>query len=533
MLNRFYQFSELDEFMQYYSPHTPYGIGEKIERPFFSDEELLNKIFDRVELLINFIKVTPQIADKVEYHLSRIPHISLDVRTSDLRSEIFSVKKFLHNFKVISSLLNEDSKNSFSLEFHSEKLLTLLGHELNQEETFYLNDSYSSELRIVRQELRDLDNQLADVKEKRYLLIKNRTGLDFRFHNFLVIEESKVLRDSDSFLYIETYDMTSVIVKPVLGKEYFHIHNSRKTLLEKEKAIEQEILIYLKNTIEEEIPQLKSYISGVTSFDVTLAKARLAIRFNCTRPELFEKNTISFIELNFVPLKEKCNKTIRKYTPLTASFDQKNIVVSGSNMGGKSVLLKSIAFSQLLVQYGFFVPAHKISTCLFRSLYVIGKIDEDWDNGLSSFGEEIMNIIETEIDGKTLFLVDEFARTTNSREAYALNSALLQWFSEKSDVFSFLSTHLDNLPELSNVSFWTMKGLDYEKYSRYYHKDFNRDLNERIRIINEFMDYSVEPQENKDSRKDALKIADILGLDSKLIKYARKYIKMQENKNGQ
>ena len=70
-----------------------------------------------------------------------------------------------------------------------------------------------------------------------------------------------------------------------------------------------------------------------------------------------------------------------------------------------------------------------------------------------------------------------------------------------------------------------MNGLDYDKYRKYYHKDYDCDLGDRISLINNFMDYGISPLEKSGEKRDALKIADILGLNSKIINYAKKYNK--------
>ena len=119
-------------------------------------------------------------------------------------------------------------------------------------------------------------------------------------------------------------------------------------------------------------------------------------------------------------------------------------------MGGKTILLKTVLFCQLLAQRGLFVPAENFSTVVFQSINLIGNDLSDAYNGLSSFGDEIMNLVESENRDKTLYIVDEFARTTNSTEGKALYSALLQWFTENGRIYSFSSTHQENLPDLEN-----------------------------------------------------------------------------------
>lgn len=532
MRDKLYEFSELEEFLKSYTPMSPYGKIEKNERHYYTEANHLKGVFDSIETMVSFIKSHPRKSDEIEYHLSRIPQLSKLLNEENIRSELFNIKKFLHNYRKIFFILQSEKKKTFLFDFQSDILLTLLGYGENQEETFYLEDSYSDELREIRRRIRSIDLKLSDLKEKRFEQIKDVLGLDFRFHDFLVIKEMEMSEKSNSFIYREPYDNHSILVKPLFEQNYYYIHNSRKEILQCESKIESEILISLKKNIEEEQEKIKQYIDNITFLDTILAKARLAIKYRCTRPFLYKNHNIKIELLNFIPLKKKCEENGRQYSPLSVEFDKRNIVVTGSNMGGKTVLLKSIAFCQLLVQRGFFVPAKSVETTLFSSLNLIGYNIGKSTNGLSSFGEEIRDLIETDRSGKTLLFLDEFARTTNSTEAHALNSAILEYFSDKTDFYSFSSTHLDNLPLLKNVSYWTMRGLDYKKYTVYYHKNYCDDLIGRINLINEFMDYGVEPQQGSDSRKDALKIADILGLDSEIVKNAEKYIEKQEKNNG-
>nr|WP_281389014.1 hypothetical protein [Spirochaeta isovalerica] len=267
--------------------------------------------------------------------------------------------------------------------------------------------------------------------------------------------------------------------------------------------------------------------------DLTLARADAAIKFRCIKPEISHNGFILASNLRFLPVEENCLNERVPYTPLSAEFDAPHIVISGSNMGGKTVVLKTLLFAQILSQMGFFVPATRFKTILFRSFNLIGDKLGTGVNGLSSFGEEIMSLIEGAAEGRTLYIIDEFARTTNSAEALALNSALLKSFSGRKETWSFSSTHQENLPELENISYWTMRGLDYLKYGEYFHSNFKGDLSERIRLINKYMDYRIEPRAaGAVNSRDALKIADILGLDSQLIGYAEKYMEKQEKQNG-
>lgn len=524
MTDKLFQFSEIETFLEYYTPLTPYGLIDKKKGNIYDQKEILERLYDQIDLMIEFISTSSVKIDKIEYYLKRIPQLESSANRTIADSEIYNVKKFLINYREIFQLISETIRKSFGFLFHSDKLLILLSGDNPGDESFYLDASFSAELKELRVEINEIDDDLSNLKEKKIRHIKEILSFDFRFHDFLVVDESDIPDNSEQLIYIEPYDNRSVLIKPILGKEYYDIHSSRKELIEREKDIEGGIKEFLLSEINGERELIRQYEQNILILDRALTGAKLSLRFNSVRPEINNHQTISMKEAVYVPLQERIVKNKGIYSPLNADFDQKNIVVSGSNMGGKTVLLKTVLFCQLLAQRGLYVPADKFSTIIFQTINLIGNDLSDSSNGLSSFGEEIMNLVESENSENTLYIVDEFARTTNSTEGKALFCALLQWFGENSRVFSFSSTHQENLPALKNLSYWAMNGLDYDKYRKYYHKDYDCDLGDRISLINDFMDYGVSPLIKSGVKRDALKIADILGLNSKIINYAKKYI---------
>lgn len=534
MIERILQFAGLDQFLEEFQPLTPEGKRIKGEKSLYYKREELDKIFSTLEKLILFRRQNPFDTDKIEYHLKRIPLIHKSFVKGELRSELHNIKRFLHNYRAVSERLDPALREEMSLTYNPEKILKRLGYELNQEERFFVKDSYSPELEKLRIDIAGKSRQILDLKEQKLAVIKKETALDFHFHDFLVISESTLPEKWDQYLFAETYDSSSIIVKPFWGKNYQEKHKSLSELLKHEKEMENHILESLAEDVERERVNLDNCVLSISTFDILMARASLAIRYNCVRPLLSTEGTLKAKNLRLIPLEKNCQRQKTIYIPLTARFDAQHIVISGSNMGGKTVILKTILFVQVLAQMGFFVPADEYDTVIFESFNLIGDNLESENNGLSSFGEEIMSLIKARKNGNTLYLVDEFARTTNSREAFALTGALLKHFSEHAGIWSFWSTHQEELPRLKNVSYWMMKGLDYMKYRDYIHRDFKEDFPQRISLINSYMDYRIEPLTDRLARsRDALKIADILGLDSDLIEYAKKYIEKQEKQDEQ
>jgi DNA mismatch repair ATPase MutS len=521
------QFVEFNTFYSEYAPLTPYGLLDKNKYQIFTDEKLLFSVYDSIGKIVSFIKENSFQSDKIEHHFKRISQLNTLERKTFDSSEVFMVKKLLVNFKSIVKLLNDELKEDLQINFLSEELLNFLSLDGMNKETFYLSAQYNPELAEIRKKIGETDKVLAEIKKERLLQILKQHNLDFRFRDFIIASESITNNLSSELIYKEVYDKTSLLLKPMLPKEYFEIHKKREALLLEEHKLEQVVLSAIAEKIIAEKEVIKSYIDKIVVLDTLFAKSRMAIKYKMTAPVLIDKKaTMEVVNGQYLPLANKCAKIGTIYTPLNAEFDNKTSVITGSNMGGKTVLLKTIGFMQLLTQMGFWIPAIKFKTAVFENIHYIGEDLSEKVEGLSSFGFEIHNLTKAinDFGTNTLLLIDEFAKTTNSTEAKAIIAAMLKSFSQKETVCSFLSTHFMELPEFEKVSFYKMKGLDYAAYKKYYNKEKQYSLRERIMLINSFMRFEIIKTDNKDKTYDAIKIADTLGLNDEIISYTKAYL---------
>ncbi|MEX1382349.1 hypothetical protein [Lutibacter sp.] len=520
------QFIEFNDFYGEYSPLTPYGQLNKNKCEVIVNKEQLCTFHNSIGKVVNFINENSFASDKIENHLKKIAHLnSLDKKCFD-STDIFLVKKLLINFKIIVNLLNDVIKEDLNLEFHSQELLKHLSLEGEGKETFYLSSLYNNKLAEIRNQISEKNKALTEIKRNRFNEILEQHNLDFKFRDFIIIEENLSNNLNSELVYKEVYNKTSVLVKPILPKIYFVLHKDKELLLSKELKLEHEVLQTISKKIVSEKELIKDYIQKIEIIDTLFAKSRLAVKYNMTPPILTDNLIIKIVNGQFLPLANKCKKIETAYTPLNAEFDNKTIVITGSNMGGKTILLKTVGFMQILAQMGFWVPAEKFKTSVFENISYIGEGLSEKVEGLSSFGFEIYNLTETikGFDKNSLVLIDEFAKTTNSTEAKAIISAMLKSFSQKETVCSFLSTHFMELPEFKKVSFYKMKGLNYLEYKKYYNKEKKYSLSERIKLINTFMQFKIIKTGNKNHTYDAIKIAETLGLNEEIITHTKKYL---------
>lgn len=153
---------------------------------------------------------------------------------------------------------------------------------------------------------------------------------------------------------------------------------------------------------------LTDYQSYLATMDVTAAKARYAEQLNAVLPTVSDERILNLKEayhpLLFISNKRKGQKTYPQ--SISLQKDNRIIVISGPNAGGKSITLKTIGLLQLMLQSGMLVPVHPRSEmCLFdRILTDIGD-NQPIENHLSTYSYRLknMNYFLKKCNDKTLF----------------------------------------------------------------------------------------------------------------------------------
>ncbi|MBS6283757.1 MAG: DNA mismatch repair protein MutS [Oscillospiraceae bacterium] len=190
-------------------------------------------------------------------------------------------------------------------------------------------------------------------------------------------------------------------------------------------------------------------MDAIGRLDLTLAKARLARRFGCVRPRLSAVPEVEAFDMVHPEVADHLKERGGAFTPVSITLEKGTTVITGANMGGKSVSLKSVTLNLLLLQTGFFVFAREMTAPLFDSVSLICTDRQSVEQGLSSFGAEVAalgDLLRRE-KGKFFFVaLDEFARGTNPREGAALARALVEYLGGLNCV-AMMTTHYDGVSD--------------------------------------------------------------------------------------
>lgn len=214
------------------------------------------------------------------------------------------------------------------------------------------------------------------------------------------------------------------------------------------------ILKNLSNVIRPYLPLLIEYQDFLSDIDVVAGKAKYANRINGILPSITEERRLFFREA-YHPILYLNNKQKKEVThPQTIELKQENriIVISGPNAGGKTISLKTVGLLQLMLQSGILIPVHERSeTFLFdRILTDIGD-NQSIENHLSTYSYRLknMNYFLKKCNKKTMFLIDEFGTGSDPELGGALAEIFLEEFYHR-EAFGIITTHYSNLKILAN-----------------------------------------------------------------------------------
>ncbi|WP_040281976.1 endonuclease MutS2 [Psychroserpens damuponensis] len=214
------------------------------------------------------------------------------------------------------------------------------------------------------------------------------------------------------------------------------------------------ILRNLTEYIRPYVSLFQRYQSFLVKLDVIYAKAKHAQSINGILPILNDEKIYNAKDA-YHPLLYISNKAEGKKThPQSIVLHPENriIVISGPNAGGKSITLKTIGLMQVMLQSGLLIPVHeKSNICLFdRIISDIGD-NQSIENHLSTYSYRLkqMNFFLRKCNKNTLFLIDEFGTGSDPELGGALAETFLEEFYHR-EAYGIITTHYSNLKVLAN-----------------------------------------------------------------------------------
>lgn len=246
-------------------------------------------------------------------------------------------------------------------------------------------------------------------------------------------------------------------------------------------------------------------LDTLAHLDLILAKVRLASDWHCCRPDVADHTEL--VQLSNPEVAAALAEKGRRFQPIDIHFGRETILVTGANMAGKSVLLKTLALTQYLFQFGFYVPAQRASLCVVEEIITsIGDRQSEL-SGLSSFAVEILTIDKIIQEGRAgkrvLALVDELARTTNPEEGKVLVGNFIR-LTTQLGITALVTTHYGGIE--ASCRRLRVKGLQLKEGQVI-----------TAGNISDFMDYALVETDADEVPMEAFTIARLFDVDDELL----------------
>ena len=252
--------------------------------------------------------------------------------------------------------------------------------------------------------------------------------------------------------------------------------------------------------------------------DFMVQKALFAVRYGGVLPQITDGELVLEDMVN-PELVDLLAEQGRAFVPVSIALDRGATVITGANMGGKSVAMKTVALNALLLQAGFLVCAKSAKMPLFHSVKMLFDDLQSIQSGLSGFGSEIVQfqkaLAEVE-QGYSLFLLDEFARGTNPDEGAVIVQAVTKYLNGVNAI-SLLTTHYDKVAECANDHYQIigLRDVDPDAIRR----ELAVTSEDGVAVIARHMNYGLYRVEGRsDCPRDALNICRMLSLKPEIMR---------------
>jgi dsDNA-specific endonuclease/ATPase MutS2 len=516
------------------NPLSPYGKAKKKEMPVYrpGQEDLLKNEYNLMAYLDNYY-----VDRDVISMLNHVKDITESIKRAESGEVLTAVELFeIKNFSLQTTRVHKTFRdNKFHDDIRIENLMDVLelldpaGEKLN---TFYVYDDYSDKLKLIRAEKSQTSHLIKKIKKD----IKDSIQDDYQLKAslkgdiYLNKSEQALIRmlDEDKRLYCSDQTVSQMVFNIKNTEELDSLDSRLNELKAQEEDEEYEVLKHLSMEVGTRNRKFKNNFDAIGKIDLVLAKLRQAKTTDSRPPIIIKEHKIEIINGRHLKTEEVLSKKNKGYTPVSIKLDRPATSITGANMGGKTVTLKMIGQIAYAAALGLYVPADRCTIGLSGKIFISIGDEQSVEKGLSTFGAEILNLAEAfkNVNDRYLILIDELAGGTNPVEGYAITKSIIGYLSDKNSI-SVITTHFDKAAgnEVQKLQVAGLKKINLKQLEQ----ELLDNPGKGMDIITDNMDYQLITAVDDDKvPKDAINIAELMGLQKEIIDQAKNILKGSE-----
>ena len=396
---------------------------------------------------------------QIEY----IPDLNDTIAQSKIEGAVLSSKNILEILKLaktsrsIFQFLKNNSDIAPGLQYLQNNLFVdkVFEHHIEKviDDTGEIKEKASHNLADIRKQIREKQNSL--VKSINSIMksldekgIIREEYLTLRDGRMVIPVKSEHKRHLRGFIHSESATGQTVYIEP---EQTLELNNEIVTLSFAEKREIEKLLKELTKLIGTESEKLKETLKTIAIIDSLFARAKYSIEIIGSFPSIDVKKNFKVIDARHPILLKKLGREFTVALNLELN-NQKIIIITGPNAGGKTVVLKTIGLLSLLLQSGIHIPVNPDSNFhIFNNVLIDIGDEQSIEDDLSTFGSHLNNLknILLSADNNSLVLLDEIGTGTDPIEGSALAAAILLKLRDKKSLV-FASTHHGSLKIIAN-----------------------------------------------------------------------------------
>lgn len=347
--------------------------------------------------------------------------------------ELLSISRLLYavsQLKTFAERLNEIKVEApiFSSQVNSLVSLNSLQTAINDciDETGYVLDSASSELRSIR---RSIQSTEARIKERLNQVVSERRNkltdgiVTIRNERYVVPVRAEAKNTFGGTVHDQSSSGNTYFIEP---KEVVDLNNKLQEYHVEERREIERILRALTEEVKKFVDALSVNVDVLGEIDFMFAKGKYARLIHATRPTMNTKGIIRLVAARHPLIDQK----VVVPNDIELGDEYATIVITGPNTGGKTVTLKTVGLLTLMAQAGLLIPAHETSQlAIFDHVFADIGDEQSIEQSLSTFSSHMTNIVRImeRLTVNSLILFDELGAGTDPKEGASLAISILDY----------------------------------------------------------------------------------------------------------
>lgn len=438
---------------------------ERVDEMAFSDD--YREIDRRLEQVMEFISILQGEDDFPSQYFFDVRPSLKRIRVEGLymdESELFDLRRSLETIRdVVRFLRQTDDEEDEEAHSPYPALYELAGEvmvfpmliaRINDilDKFGKVKDNASPELLRIRRELaattgsisRSLNSILRTAQAEGY--VEKDVTPTMRDGRLVIPVAPGMKRKIRGIVHDESATGKTVFIEPA---EVVEANNRIRELEGEERREIIRILTDFSSVVCPHVPALLQSYEFLAEVDFIRAKALWGMETGSGKPSLEERQVVDWFDAVHPLLQISLAKHGKKVVPLDIELirEQRILLISGPNAGGKSVCLKTVGLLQYMLQCGMPVSMNERSHAgVFRHIFIDIGDEQSIEDDLSTYSSHLTNMknMMKYCDGQSLILIDEFGGGTEPQIGGAIAEAVLKRFNQKG-TFGVITTHYQNL----------------------------------------------------------------------------------------